>query len=175
MKKVFIFRGSPASGKSTITKEFLKFIPGKVAFLELDTFRWGFHLINRKISEITPEDHKVAYQNYLSVLENYLRDGSYTIVTEGLFSWGTPSPHGNIQDILSLCEKYDRPYQSIVFAADREILWIRNLEREYSVPEGEFNELYNHVMREVSDSELTLDVGNNSITDSIEILKRLMQ
>jgi len=175
MKKIFIFRGSPASGKGTVTKEFLKLIPDKVAFLELDKFRWGFHLVNRQVSDVSVEEHQLAYDNYLSVLENYIKNGEYTIVTEGLFSWSTASPHGNMQDLISLCEKYDCSYQCILLSADREILWRRNLDREYSVPEDEFEELYSHVMQEVSDSEFIIDVGDNSVVESVEILKDLLQ
>jgi predicted kinase len=174
MKKAFIFRGAPASGKGTITKEFLKLIPGKVAFLELDTFRWEFHAVNQDVIAITNDDHQMAYKNYLSVLENYLKDGSYTIVTEGLFSWNTASPHGNVQDIISLCKQYGYEYQSIVLSADQEILWERNLAREYVVPEEEFGALYSHVMEEVDASELTIDVEKNSVSESVGILQSLL-
>lgn len=171
MKKIYIFRGSPASGKGTITKEFLKLIPGKVVFLELDKFRWGIHLVNRKISEVVIEEHELAYKNYLSVLENYLKDGSYTIVTEGLFSWNTPSAHGNMQDIIKLCEEYNYSYKSILLFADYQTLWERNLEREYSVPENEFNELHHHVMQEQSDIEIKINVGFATVSESIGLLK----
>jgi predicted kinase len=175
MKQIFIFRGSPASGKGTITLEFLKKIPGKVALIELDKFRWGFHLFNRSAPDITPEEHQLAYKNYLNVLENYLSDGSYTIVTEGLFSWNIPSPHGNMQDILPLCEKYDFQINPVLLTADYEVLWNRNMEREYSVPEGEFKDLYSHVMNEKSDSELFIDVEKNTVEQSVEVLTDLLK
>jgi predicted kinase len=175
MKQVYIFRCSPASGKSTLAKEFAKLIPGKVAFLELDTFRWGFHLVNRDITEVAVTEHQLAYSNYLSVLENYLADGRYTIVTEGLFSWNAESPHGSTKDIIALCEKYSRTYQSIVLSASPETLWHRNSEREYSVPKEEFEELYNHVTHEVSDTEFLLDVDSNSVGDSVQILSSLLK
>jgi len=100
MRKIFIFRGSPSSGKGTITEAFMKKLGGRLAYIELDKFRWGFHLRNRTVPDIADDEHQLAYENYLAVLENYLKNGTYTIVTEGLFSWDTPGPHGNMQDIL---------------------------------------------------------------------------
>lgn len=171
MKNIFIFRGSPASGKGTITKEFAKLLPDKVALLELDTFRWGIHLINRTVADVTSQEHELAYRNYLSVLENYLRDGSYTIVTEGLFSWSTPSAHGNMQDILTLGEEYGFQCTPILLFADYEVLWERNLKREYPVPQDEFNQLHQHVMQEQSEDEIKINVGSLSIDKSLELLK----
>jgi predicted kinase len=170
-KKIFIFRGSPASGKGTITQELIKQIPGKIALLELDKFRWSFHLVNRAVPDVTYDEHTLAYNNLLSVLENYLKDGSYTIIVEGLFSWNTPGPHGNMQDILNLCAKQDYKPVPILLYADKEILWERNLNRKYSVPKIEFNELYDYVMNDTSDHELKIDVSINDVVSTIEILK----
>jgi len=175
MKQIFIFRGSPASGKGTITSEFLKIIPGRVVFIELDKFRWGFHLVNRSVPDIVDEEHQLAYKNYLSVLENYLSDGSYTIVTEGLFSTDTPSPHGNLQDVLSLCRTYNFNTSTVLLSADYDTLWDRNQQREYSVPEEEFIMLYKHVMDGDSNDDLILDVQKNSVSESVSTLGSLLQ
>jgi predicted kinase len=174
MNSIYIFRGSPASGKGTITAEFLKQLPGKVVFLELDKFRWGFHLVNREVGDVSEVEHQLAYKNYLSVLENYLKSGQYTIVTEGLFSWDKPSPHGNMQDVLLLAKKYDFKSFPILLFADLETLWMRNLAREYSVPEGEFSELYSHVMDKQDKSEIVVDVTKNTVMESIKELTKLL-
>lgn len=166
-KKIFIFRGSPSSGKGTITKEFMKQIPGKVAYLEEDKFRWGFHLINRSVPDISDEEHELAYKNYLSVLENYLTDGTYTIVTEGLFSWTQPGPHGCMRDIIELCKKYNFNYYPILLSGDYATLWERNNKREYAVPEEEFKILYDYVMSEQSNDEININVGINSVESTV--------
>lgn len=171
-KKIFMFRGAPASGKGTITKEFIKILPDKVAFLELDMFRWGFHLNNRTIPEITTEEHELAYANFLSVLENYLRTSSYTMVVEGLFSWSKPGPHGNMQDLLGLSDKYNCSSVPVLLYADKSILWQRNQDRDYSVPKDEFDELYSYVMEESSSDELQINVGKCDVSEIIETLKR---
>lgn len=173
MKKIYVFRGSPASGKGTVTEAFVKKLEGKVAFLELDKFRWEFHLLNRSISDITEDEHQLAYDNYLSVLENYLKDGSYTIVTEGLFSWGTSGAHGNMKDILSLVDRYEYDAKPVLLYADFEKLWERNLAREYSVPEDEFRELYDYAMKETSDTETKINVGIKSVEESVSELLKL--
>jgi len=175
MKKIFIFRGSPASGKGTITEKFIKLIPGRVTYLELDEFRWNFHLKNRTIPDITDEEHQLAYENYLSVLENYLENGAYTIVTEGSFSWSTPGVHGNMQDILSLCKKYGYKHYPILLYADHNIMWKRNLKRKYSVPKKEFKMLYENAMQEQSNDEIKIDVGKQSISGSVRMLKQYLK
>jgi predicted kinase len=167
MKKIYIFRGSPASGKGTITAALMSKLEGKVAYIELDKFRWGFHLVNRTVSQVSNEEHALAYRNYLSVLENYLTDGNYTIVTEGLFSWNKPGPHGNMQDILTLCKKHEYEAVPILLHADYDVLWDRNLKRKYSVPKEEFDDLYNTVMGERSESEYKISVGENTVSESV--------
>jgi predicted kinase len=174
-KKIFILRGSPSSGKGTVAKEFMKRISGKVTYLEEDTFRWGFHLVNRAVSHISDDEHLLAYKNYLSVLENYLENGTYTIVTEGLFSWNTPGPHGCMQDILKLCQKYNFETHPILLYGDYETLWERNCKREYSVPEEEFKMLYSYVNGEQSPEEIKIGVGVNNVESSVEILASYLQ
>jgi predicted kinase len=174
MKKIFIFRGPPASGKGTITSEFIKIVPNKVAYIELDKFRWGFHLYNRKVPDISEEEHYLAYKNYLSVLQNYLENGSYTIVTEGLFSWDKNGAHGNMQDIINLCKKFNYQYYPILLHAEYDVLWQRNKERKYSVPEEEFKMLYDYVVGKQSDDEIKINVGKSSIEESIDQLKKLI-
>ena len=173
-KKIFIFRGSPASGKGTITDAFIKTIAGKVAYIELDTFRWGFHLKNRKIADVGDEEHQLAYENYLAVLTNYLKNGTYTIVTEGLFSWSKPGPHGSMGEIISLCEVYDFEIFPILLYADYDVLWERNTKRQYAVPEDEFKILYHNVMDERSDEEIALNVGELSVEESVAALSKFL-
>ena len=153
----------------------MKKIPGKVVYLEEDKFRWGFHLINRTVPDVSDDEHFLAYKNYLSVLENYLENGTYTIVTEGLFSWSTEGPHGCMQDILKLSEQYSFETYPILLYGDYEILWERNNKREYSVPEEEFKMLYSYVADEQSPTEIKIDVGVNNIESSVTILTNYLQ
>lgn len=171
-KVAYIFRGAPASGKGTISHEFIKKLTGKVAYLELDALRWGFHLVNRKVEDIGEDEHQLSYENFLSLLENYCRNGSYTLVIEGLFSWDTPSPHGNIQDLLAILEHYNFKTYIFYLKADIKTLWQRNLKREYSVPEKEFNSLYKHITQKVGNSEIVIDTSHMQID---EVLKTLEQ
>lgn len=106
------------------------------------------------------------------MLENYLKDGSYTVVAEGLFSWSSPGPHGNMQDLLSLSSRYDFHPVPILLYADKDILWQRNQEREYAVPEDEFDDLLSYVMDEKSNDEIQIDVGDNNVSDIIKFLKK---
>lgn len=167
MKQLFIFRGSPASGKGTITKSFTERLTGRVALLELDKFRWGIHLIGRTVPDVGEDEHILAYQNLLAVLNNYLANGTYTIVLEGLFSWDTPGPHGNMQDVLSLASRHRYAAYPILLTAPYEVLWERNTERAYAVPEEEFKELYGYVMHTVGPDEIRVPVDRQTVEESV--------
>ena len=168
--KAYVFRGSPASGKGTITAEFIKKLPGKVAKLELDQFRWGFHLWNRNVSDVTEDEHAFAYQHFLSSLELYCKNGSYTLVVEGLFSWDTPGPHGNMRDILAIFKKYNVEHKIFLLYADYDTLWSRNQKRNYAVPEAEFRQLYDYVMQKKSEEEIQIEVLKQSVSEIVDFL-----
>lgn len=172
MRKAYVFRGSPSSGKGTLTERFIKLIPGKVSLLELDTFRWGFHKWNRRIpDDFTDEDHQLAYENFLTVLENYCKNGKYNLVIEGLFAWDKKSPHGNMQDIIALLKKYDFDYKLFLLYGDKEVLWERNTKREYAVPKDEFEMLYHNVMDKIGDEEIKVNVGSMTINETVDFIK----
>jgi hypothetical protein len=168
MKTAYIFRGSPASGKGTITSMFVKSLKGKVALLELDTFRWAFHLHTREVKDVTDEEHRFAYENFLLLLKRYCQNGTYTIVIEGLFSWDTPSPHGTMTDIIDILKKHGFPYYPIVLTGDKETLWKRNAERDYIVPRHEFDELYQNVMQKIGPEEIQIDVSDKTAQKTLE-------
>ena len=172
--KAFIFRGAPASGKGTATKEFVKMIPGKVALLELDNFRWGFHLCERKVKDVTEEEHSFAYKNFLLMLESYCKNGNYTLVIEGLFSWNKKGAHGNMSEIIKILEKYGFEYRTFYLKADRDVLWERNAKRKYVVPVDEFEDLYNYVGEGLPEKEVVLDVEKNGIDEVNKILKTFL-
>ncbi|MCA9385390.1 zeta toxin family protein [Candidatus Dojkabacteria bacterium] len=167
-KNIFILRGAPASGKGTISQQLLDTVNGKAAYIELDMFRWGIHLQNRQVEDVSVVEHLLAYKNYLSVLENYLENGSYTIVTEGTFSWSKDGEHGVAKNIIELSNNYDYNVCSVLLYADFEILWKRNLERDYSVPENEFRDLYEYVMSEESEDDIKINVGELSPHQTVE-------
>lgn len=170
--KAYVFRGAPASGKGTLVKEFIKLIPRKVAYLELDNFRWGFHLYNRQVKDVTPDEHKFAYENFLMMLENYCRNGGYNLVIEGLFSWEKRGAHGNMQDIIEILERYRFDYKAFYLSADYKTLWERNIKRKHIVPEEEFMTLFNYVGESDATKEIILDVEKNSPEQILALLKR---
>jgi predicted kinase len=159
-KTVYVLRGSPASGKTTVTGLLVQSLPGRVATIELDTFRWNFHLRPRAVAEVGEDEHRLAYENFLSVLENYCRNGSYTIVIEGLFSWDRPSAHGDMRDILECLSRYNFRTRLVRLEAPLEVLWNRNMQRDYVVPRQEFEELFRNVMEKSGEPEERVDVSN---------------
>lgn len=173
-KQAYIFRGSPASGKGTLTELLIKEFKAKTALLELDTFRWGFHYNNRKIEDVSNEEHAFAYQNLLLLLENYCRNGQYNLVIEGLFSWNINCPHGNVQGLVKILKRYNFKFKIFLLSADFDELWNRNLKREYSVPKGEFSELYDFVMGEIRPEEVVIDVSDKNPKETLEKIRKYM-
>jgi hypothetical protein len=171
MKKAYIFRGPPASGKNTILKPFVRSLSNPAALLELDVFRWDFHFWNLRVEDITEEYHHFAYHNFLRMVEEYARFGKFDLVLEGLFSWNIPSSQGAVSEILPLLQRNGYSVTSILLTAEKETLWYRNQRREYVVPRAEFDLLYRHVMETVDPSEVVIDSTDQKIDQMIEIVQ----
>jgi predicted kinase len=175
MKSVYIFRGAPASGKGTVIPEFAKLLQKPIALIEQDIFRWRFHLIGRGISDVKSDEHLFAYKNMVLIYEEYLKNGNYAIILEGLFTWDDEtSSQGCAKNLLELANKYGYDTKSIVFAADKSVLIKRNSEREYSVPSEEFNELYNNIYKSIGPDEIVIDSTNQTVDETLQALKILV-
>lgn len=169
VKQAYIFRGAPAVGKDTVVPKFAEKLGGKVALMGHDTFRWHFHLIGRKIEDITDEEHRFAFHNLLLMLEEYCKQDDYTIVIEGLFTWDDhESPNGNVQDILDILNRYNYECKCIVLKADKSVLAERNSAREYTVPDEEFDTLYNSIYNTIDPSEIVIDSTNQTPEQTLE-------
>ena len=172
---VYIFRGAPASGKGTLLPKFCKFLPQPVVLIEQDMLRWGFHLVNRKVADISDDEHKLAYDNTCLLYEQYLKSGRYTIVIEGVFTWDDrKSSQGSASHLMQLATEYHFPARSIVLKADKEDLLKRNANRPYSVPLDEFEILYKNIYQTLGPNETILDSTNKDIDDTLEDLRQLV-
>ena len=170
--KVYIFRGAPASGKGTVVPEFAKLLPKPVALIEQDKLRWGFHLIGRSVSEVTPDEHRMAYENTVLLYERYLKSGKYTVVVEGLFTWDDEmSNEGNVKQLLDLAIINGFDAVSVVLTADKEHLLERNANREYSVPDDEFEKLYQAIYDKIDANEIVVDSTDKTVAETLAILK----
>jgi predicted kinase len=173
---VYIFRGAPASGKGTITPEFARTLALPTACLEQDTFRWGFHLIGRDVTDVTELEHALAFRNLLHVYEEYLKTGGYNIVVEGLFTWDDEdSSQGNVKRLIELAKKYDYGVTSIVLIADHDELVRRNAKRTYVVPSQEFETLYMNVYGQIDPSEIQIDSTELSTEETLQHIQRALQ
>lgn len=171
--KVYIFRGAPASGKGTVAPEFCKLLPGSVALIEQDKFRWGLHLIGRTVPDISDEEHRFAHENTLHMYERYLQHGGYTVVIEGLFTWDEAgSSQGNAAELIELARQYDALCTSVVLKADKDVLLARNASRKYTVPKDEFEKLYESVYQSVGPDEIVIDSTDATAEATLEELRQ---
>jgi len=175
MKTVYIFRGAPASGKGTLVPAFTKLLPRPAALIEQDAFRWGFHLIGRKVSEVEDSEHTFAYHNMLCIYEEYLKNGAYTITLEGLFSWDDMSTsQGCAKQLIELAHRYGFETKSIVLRANKDELLARNEAREYSVPRDEFDMLYDNIYKTIGDDEVVVDSTGLTADEALARLQAIM-
>ena len=169
--RVYVFRGAPASGKSTLVPRFCEMLSKPVALIEEDKFRWGLHLIGRSVPEITDEEHQLAHRNAILIYEQYLKSGHYTIVFEGLLTYDNlESSQGNVRELAALAEQYGFIFQSVVLTAEKSELLKRNAQRQYSVPAEEFERLYGNVYGKIGSDELVIDATDLSEQESIDKL-----
>lgn len=173
MKKcVYIFRGSPLTGKSTLAPKFCKLVPAPSALIEHDMLRWGIHLGPRNITDVTSSEHRFAFENLRLLLEQYLKRGQHTIVIEGLFTYDdTESDQGDVESLRYLAEKYGYECKSIVLTADRSALEERNAKRKQSVPDDEFETLFSNIYKKIDLSEITVDTTHKTVEETLEDLK----
>jgi len=174
MKSVYIFRGAPATGKGTVVPAFIKLLPTPAALITEDTFRWDFHLASRTIQDVTDDEHMFAYRNMVRIYEEYLKNGTYTIVLEGLFTWDDMrSSQGSARELAEIARTHGFTVRSIVLKADKKELLKRNKLRNYSVPVDEFNQLYANVYKTVADEEMVIDSTHQTAEQTLETLKHL--
>jgi predicted kinase len=173
---VYIFRGAPATGKGTVIPKFCEQLPKPVAFISQDVLRWDFHLIGRKVSEVTDDEHVFANKNTEILYEQYLKDGRYTIVVEGLYTWDDESSsQGSAKRLTELAKRYGFKVKNIVLKADKEELLARNAAREYAVPLDEFNALYDNVYGTIDASEIVINSTGQTPEETIASLQSVYE
>lgn len=172
---VYIFRGAPASGKGTLLPKFCELLPKPIALIEQDQFRWGLHLIGRSVPDVSDSEHKLAHQNTLLIYEQYLKNGNYAIVLEGLFTWDDKtSSQGNAKELVELAKRYGYPCKSLVLRASKEELRARNAARLYTVPDQEFDTLYEKIYRVVDPGEVIVDSSRQDVEQTLAVLQKVL-
>lgn len=170
--KVYIFRGSPLSGKSTLAPAFSSLLPKPVAGLRHDMLRWDIHRLDRHFTEVSSDEHRFAFENLVVLLEQYLKKGTYNIVIEGLFTWNnSKSDQGDVKTLIDLAGRYDVSCKSIVLKTDKEKLLERNATRLQQVPSDEFNTLYENIYETIDPSEIVIDTTSTEIDETLSRLK----
>ncbi len=154
---------------------FCELLPQPVSLIEQDKFRWGLHLIGRNVPDVSGEEHALAHRNMVLIYEQYLKDGRYTIVLEGLFTWdNAASSQGNVRELIELAKNYGYSVKSVVLRADRTELLRRNAQRQYSVPQDEFTALYSNIYGTIDSNELVIDSTGQEVSKTLHKLKKAL-
>lgn len=78
---LIIVRGPPGTGKSTISRELAKKLPGTVTILDSDALRWEF--IPKREKNFS--DHNLLYKNLWCMTKNSLDEG-LNVIIEGILT-----------------------------------------------------------------------------------------
>jgi predicted kinase len=168
-KNVYAFRGSPASGKTTISALFCETLPRPMTFLRHDLFRWELHTHGRTVPEVSEADHALAFEVLVGAYQTYLRRGRHPIVAEGVFTYDDPaSSQGNVEELRVLAEEYGYTFTSIVLSAAKDVILTRNAARSYSVPRDEFELLYGGVYGTVGSNEAVVDSTTLTVPQTLD-------
>lgn len=142
MKSILIIiRGSPATGKSTLARNLTEYFKqkSKTALLILDEFKWVMTAHEPR----DEKDHKIAFDNYLFALNNYLKE-CYIVITED--TWLVGKRHKDkstdITKVIALAKKYKVPIHQFLLKADWNTVKKYNKLRSPSVWEPELKEIY---------------------------------
>lgn len=168
-KKIYIVRGGPASGKTTLTPLLASHLSQPVALLEQDRWRWDIHVVGRKISEVDAREHVFADTLFLKTLESYLVQGQYTIIVEGSFGWQPSSiTHLSASAIKKLAEQHGYSVTNLVLQADIAVQQTRNRARKYTVPSKEFHEIYDVIYNYCDPSEAIIDSSDQKLETTLK-------
>lgn len=174
MRTVYIFRGAPATGKGTVVPKFCELLPQPAVLISQDVLRWDFHSLGRKLSDIDDSEHELANRNTEMLYEQYLKDGRYTIVLEGSFTWDDErSIQGSVKKLLGLAHQYGFNTRNVILKADKEELLKRNAERSYAVSIVVFEMLYK-VYEDIGPGEVVIDSTGQRPEETLKELIRLI-
>lgn len=140
MKKLIIIRGSPASGKTILAKQLAKKFKRKVALLILDEFKW----IMTAHENRTAKDFKIAFDNYLYALKNYLKS-SYTVITEDCWVKKFNDKSTDINKVILLGKKYKYKIHQILLEGEFNTIKKINKKRPMIIPLKELKFIYQKV------------------------------
>ena len=169
---VYLFRGSPLTGKTTLAPAFARLLPKPVAGIRHDMLRWDIPQMDRHFTAVPLQEHRFAFENLRVLFEQYLKHGAYKIVIEGLFTWDDPeSDQGDVKTLIELAERYGASCKSIVLKATRAQLLTRNAKRSQQVPIDELDTLHRNVYRTIDTSELVVDTTVMSVDETLALLQ----
>ena len=167
--KLIIIRGCAAVGKGTLAKGLSEKITGKVAKLTLDDFQWEMTATKKR----TEKDFEVSFNNYLFVLENYLKN-NYDVIAEDIWLkyYGYPDKSTDINKVISLGKKYKARIILILLKAGWNTIKSRNKIRHRIMKEKELKDVYEKIYSIKIKNEFVIDIDKKSKKQiSKEVLK----
>jgi gluconate kinase len=168
MAQALIIRGYCGSGKSTVAKA----IAGQQgwAFLEYDTFLWGFNSFK------TPkgEDYEITWKNFMSVLSNYV-EANKSLVIEGPLVARTNEDPFSLAKVQALLIAANYDLKIIQLRASDKILHKRMVARDHIVPTEEQQDFMTKHQAQTLDEEVVIDTSDlNAEKVLAQIMKYLV-
>jgi cytidylate kinase len=167
MAKVVIIRGYCGTGKSSVAKNIAK--KNNFAFLEYDVFLWNMNTA-KKPSKF---EYEITFQNFLSVLKNYLKTGK-NIIIEGPLVPRTGEDPFNLKKIISIIKKVNYKCQIIQLTANENVCVKRMKKRNYIVPKWERDMFKRKHDESIQKNEIIIDNSNLTIRQTINKIEKLL-
>jgi predicted kinase len=171
---LYLFRGAPASGKTTMAHEFGRSLGVPVALLIQDTWRWGIHTIGREGGHIGKHEHRLADENMFLLLKQYLKNGNYIVIVEGSFTWDTEElSHINGKIMAELAQEYGYEFSSIVLKSSLNSLLRRNASntRMTKVPTDAVKKMSETVYRKIDPQEHVVDSTGKTVKQTLRLIR----
>ena len=163
---LIIIRGSPASGKSTLARNLVKNMEGKVALLTVDEFRWVMtaHNIRDK------KDYDISFDNFLYSLTNYLKSG-YTIIVEDAWIRKHKDKATNLKKVLTAGKKFNAEIKQVLLEGSWNTVKHINTLRPMVIPQKELKELFEKVCSKTYKNEISISIDNKKPKTILEETK----
>ncbi len=152
--RLIIIRGCPAVGKGTLATELSRRLKGKVAKLTLDDFQWDMTAHKKR----TKKDFEISFDNYLLVLENYLKH-NYNVIAEDIWLkyYGYSDKSTDINQIISLGKKYKAKIILVLLKIEWNTIKLRNKTRHRVMKEKELRDVYEKIYSKNLKGELIIE------------------
>ena len=135
MKRLIVIRGPPGAGKTSLSEDLFRKLPGKAWVLHKDWFQ--FHLMKELPNKGRGNAFELELVEAMAAL--LLRKG-FTVIIDGVY--GGPRGHLKLNRLKRIARTYRAKYLQVFLDVSLEKCIQRNLRRKKRIPESHLRKWY---------------------------------